>query len=407
MPTDPKIRFSHEFLSTILKQHDPTLKLIAFDLTRGTSAEIPLVLKALPTNLPILKYMRELKAFEKEVLMFEAVFPELCQNLKYESLPKAIYTFCDSEDSYVIMEDLKSNGYRMADRINGLDFEHAKLAINEMAKFHALSFIKFHGNGQLILDKFPNLVDMFWVKPEDVTERNRMFINGQLDGLKKVMKEEDRSHVIPRIERSFSNVFERMHRLASIPENFPAVINLGDCWTNNMMFKYDDQGSVTDVKFLDFQLARVTSRCSDLAYLLYTSLKIPILNERFDELLHIYYDSFTSFVTANSSSADESSLLNFKGQELTWEFLQMEFEHYRSHGTTLALIYTPLMLPSFETVPDLDKVDGKDLENMGTDQSSDFANVWKCKAVREKLIAIASGHLPMCFKPAQPPPLSS
>ncbi|ODN05077.1 hypothetical protein Ocin01_01607 [Orchesella cincta] len=273
MPSSPEIMFSHEFLSKILKPHYPNLKLVTFDLARGTSAgdnymsiiyslklkventdgcpqssnskysEISLVLKALPTNPPILKYMRELKAFEKEVVMFQSVFPELCENLEYESLPKAIYTFCDSEDSYVIMEDLKSDGYRMSDRINGLDFEHAKLVINEMAKFHALSFIKFHGDGNLILEKFPNLVDMFWVKPEDVTERNRMFINGQLDGVKKVMTEDNLSHVIPRIERSFSNVFQRMHRLAGIPEKYPAVINFGDCWTNNIMFKYDEQGT--------------------------------------------------------------------------------------------------------------------------------------------------------------------
>lgn len=197
-----------------------------------------------------------------------------------------------------------------------------------------------------------------------------------------------------------------MHGQAGVPEKFPAVVNFGDCWTNNLMFKYDEQGKPINVNFLDFQLARVTSRCSDLSYLLSTSIKMAVLNENFNELLKIYHDSFNAFITSHDNGKG-ASLLQFNGDELTWEYFSMEFEQYRSYGTTSALLYTPLMLASPDTAPDLDKTSVDDLKkHLGTDQSSSGpTQIWKCKAVREKVLALASGHLPMCFKPAQAPQL--
>lgn len=197
-----------------------------------------------------------------------------------------------------------------------------------------------------------------------------------------------------------------MNRQVVVPEKFPAVVNFGDCWTSNFMFNYDEKGKPTSVKFLDFQLARVTSRCSDLSYFLFTSINMAVLNENFNELLKTYHESFNAFITSHDCGKG-ASLLQFNGDELTWEYFNIEFEQYRSYGTTSALLYTPLMLESPDTAPDLDKISVDDLrKHLGTDQSSSGATqIWKDKAIREKLLAIASGHLPMCFKPLQTPQL--
>lgn len=201
----------------------------------------------------------------------------------------------------------------------------------------------------------------------------------------------------------FHNIFERMHEQVSVPERFPAVINLGDCWTNNFMFQYDEQGKPTKIKFIDFQLARATSRCSDLAYLIFTSVQVSALNSNLEKLLRTYHESFCNFVKAHGNGKDPLSLLQFQGEKLSWENFSAEFEHYRSYGTTMALILTPLMLASSESVPDLDKLSESDMKEASGSKKHDYTNVWQCKAVRDKLIAIASGHLPMCFKPAQAP----
>lgn len=41
--------------------------------------------------------------------------------------------------SIIVLEDLAASGYRMANRITGLDLLHAELAIRNIARFHASS----------------------------------------------------------------------------------------------------------------------------------------------------------------------------------------------------------------------------------------------------------------------------
>lgn len=43
--------------------------------------------------------------------------------------------------SILILEDLKSQGFQMADRCTGLDLSHSKLALVGLAKFHATSIL--------------------------------------------------------------------------------------------------------------------------------------------------------------------------------------------------------------------------------------------------------------------------
>lgn len=45
----------------------------------------------------------------------------------------------ETEPVFIAMEDLRPLGYRMADRQEGLDSKHCKLAIQGLARFHASS----------------------------------------------------------------------------------------------------------------------------------------------------------------------------------------------------------------------------------------------------------------------------
>lgn len=51
---------------------------------------------------------------------------------------KVLYTRLESP-SIIILEDLKSSGFQLANRITGLDLSHSALAIKSLAKFHASS----------------------------------------------------------------------------------------------------------------------------------------------------------------------------------------------------------------------------------------------------------------------------
>ena len=70
------------------------------------------------------------KAFENEIAAYSYLIPVLKKfsndNLPY---PQLLFAGKDSLGEIIAMEDLSQQGYKMANRIEGLDFEHCSLAL--------------------------------------------------------------------------------------------------------------------------------------------------------------------------------------------------------------------------------------------------------------------------------------
>ena len=68
------------------------------------------------------------------------------------------------------------------------------------------------------------------------------------------------------------------------------VLNHGDDWVNNMMFKYDDEGRVLDTKFIDFQMSFWGSPANDLIYFFVSSVADDVKVAHFDDLIQFYHN---------------------------------------------------------------------------------------------------------------------
>jgi thiamine kinase-like enzyme len=68
------------------------------------------------------------------------------------------------------------------------------------------------------------------------------------------------------------------------------VLNHGDDWINNMMFKYGDDGQVLDIKFIDFQMSFWGSPANDLIYFFVSSVADDVKVAYFDDLIQFYYN---------------------------------------------------------------------------------------------------------------------
>lgn len=149
-----ELKFNKEFLSKLVHDYcSPKSELVDFELKKrnvlgenfmsaiyqlnlkiteeNDSKTVPMILKALPANPLLLKSARGMKAFEKEVAMFQQIFPEMMAvDNRFNSVPKHVSSSLDEQTTYVLMEDLTAKGYKMADRISGLDLDHSKLVIS-------------------------------------------------------------------------------------------------------------------------------------------------------------------------------------------------------------------------------------------------------------------------------------
>lgn len=97
--------------------------------------------------------MNKFNVFPKEIEVYQSLLPYF-ERLLSEAAPegqpvtlgpKCVKTNCGSQEpgNMLVMEDLCSRGFRTVNRLQGLDLEHAELALKLLARFHAASAVYY------------------------------------------------------------------------------------------------------------------------------------------------------------------------------------------------------------------------------------------------------------------------
>lgn len=71
------------------------------------------------------------------------------------------------------------------------------------------------------------------------------------------------------------------------------VLNHGDMWINNAMFRRDAEGNPIEVFLIDYQMPFWASPTNDLLYFLITSVADDIKIEHFDDFIAFYHKELT------------------------------------------------------------------------------------------------------------------
>jgi aminoglycoside phosphotransferase (APT) family kinase protein len=72
------------------------------------------------------------------------------------------------------------------------------------------------------------------------------------------------------------------------------VLNHGDMWLNNMMFKSDEENNPLDVSMIDFQMGFWGGPASDILYFLISSVADDIKVDHFDNLIEFYHEQLSA-----------------------------------------------------------------------------------------------------------------
>ncbi|XP_017766799.1 PREDICTED: uncharacterized protein LOC108555576 [Eufriesea mexicana] len=184
----------------------------------------------------------------------------------------------------LIIEDLAPMGFRMADRQLGFDMAHCRIAIRGLAKFHATSVA--------LCEKEPKHKDLYWrgiFHDESPEEIKNYFITATRSLANEV---ENWVEGGKRYAVKLRNMAPRMFQLAvdSVRRKDDEfnVINHGDSWVNNMMFRYDENSKPIEHIFVDFQLSVYSSPAVDLHYFLSSSVSEEISDLEIESLLQDY-----------------------------------------------------------------------------------------------------------------------
>lgn len=280
----------------------------------------------------------------------------------------------------------------MGNRKLGLDFNHCSAVLRNLAKFHAISFVKYGGSREKILEDFPILASGMFDKENKIAQVQQQFFSQSFRHQATTLRGMGEELASSRLDK-LADV-DLLTVLGDLVEKDLecAVVSHGDCWVNNMLFKYSEndtkQRFPVSVNFIDFQLSQATSRMVDFYYFLMTSSKLDVLNQREQDLLMIYYSEFTSYA--------ESFGVDTKAKGLTWENLQREADKYRLYGVFMALLLAPMLAADAADIPDMETFTQEEFENSDETMTKFFADLTKGSFASLKAKTIVLDHLPKC-----------
>ncbi|XP_053959825.1 uncharacterized protein LOC128864274 [Anastrepha ludens] len=311
---------------------------IVAELTNSSTTQKTYILKTMldaeNSGSAITKNMNMFPREEQTYTVFLPKFMQLYQaaGLKVHFGPSCIHTEQTTERMTLVMEDLKVSNYANSDRQKGLDMPHMTSVLQKLAKMHAASARNFELNGaygELYQNTF-------------FTEANRAIYIRLRTARDPLVKEAMREWPLDGAEDYIKNfpsgeqLFEEGLRLNAIDPNEFNVLNHGDLWTNNIMFKHDAQGAIDDVLFVDFQSGKWGTPAIDLWFLIITSAAVDIKIKEFDRFIYIYHKQLNQSLR----------VLNYTKPLPTLKYLQMQMLKYGFWGFgTANSVLSGILLP--------------------------------------------------------------
>ncbi|KOX69278.1 hypothetical protein WN51_04314 [Melipona quadrifasciata] len=284
------------------------------------------------------------KIFSTEIFMMTKTLRKMSELLGSRVSAQAYYVKLE-RPLCLIMEDLAPLNFRMANRHTGLDKEHATLAIQGLARFHAASVA--------LCEKDPKQKSLYWrgMINEENTDLITFFKAGAIGLADEVGTWPNGKKYADKIRKFADKIFDEELRAMKRKDDEFNVINHGDSWTNNMMFRYDKNDKPVEHIYVDFQLCLYCSPAVDLHYLFNTSVFEEIdENLSTEALLEEYLRALTATMKR----------LNCKTQPPTLK----EIKRSMSERLVHALVSSMNILPFALT----DKKDAKTIDDVLQDQ---------------------------------------
>uniref|UniRef100_T1PB49 Ecdysteroid kinase n=1 Tax=Musca domestica TaxID=7370 RepID=T1PB49_MUSDO len=340
--------------------------------------------------------------FANEIFIYSDVLPQyekLLNELKITTLKitelapscyKAAFGYIEGlssspkdEEAALVLENLKPMGYGMGPRLI-LDRDHLLAMCKPVAKHHAFSYaLRALNNNQL--ERLKSGLNVLQFIPQSAEEAkghlytiiyrlgfdrfyeyfDRIIDTNTFD--KKCAKDLKLIENLRRLKEKYfeqpTKLLEKLRvRVEETEEDrkFAAILH-GDYNRNNVLFKYNAEGKVEDVKMIDFQEVRYGSPVLDLSFFMYFNSSAEGRYELWPVLLQTYhsymYETLEMLLKASGKSQQEiEDVLS----HYTFEKFQRHFARFAFYGVIICFHFLPWMLCSEEECSELSELFAND-----------------------------------------------
>ncbi|XP_042215594.1 uncharacterized protein LOC121861773 isoform X2 [Homarus americanus] len=311
----------------------------------GQAREVSYVVKISPSRAQQNDFFSII--FAKECNFYAEVIPALNSVLagigqRPLDFPKCVYYSLETGKEMILLENLREKGYKMESRRLGIDTAHTTLVLKELGRLHAASaLLQTNTPDQDLTDKF-DCLKKEWTREFNLGCDFGAFVDDYLDSAIEMFKKIGGCDtVVEWIKRIKPQVWD-MYEQQLVKKPPFALITHGDCWINNLLFRYDESNNPVEVKLLDLQGCRKASLATDLQHLLNLNVTGPIRRPNLNNFLAAYHTSFSAIMQAGGSTVP------FSLEELRQEYIARGF-----YGVLYSIMWLPNMVRRPEDMIDI------------------------------------------------------
>ncbi|XP_076066049.1 putative oxidoreductase dhs-27 [Oratosquilla oratoria] len=321
------------------------------------------------------------EVFAKENGFYHEICPALNRELKEAGLPglrtpRSPFTQMTEGKEVIFMGNLREQGFQMINFRKGLDKDHTLLVVRELARLHGASFLLQKKSKIDLVTSYPYLVDGLMKKGVEYEGFALVYRSLLKIGATIARRNEGYDKVAKCLEEELSpNCMDCIREHLQPHAPFAAVVH-GDCWSNNLLFRYDSGGTPVDIRLVDLQIVRASSITTDLNYFFFTSPSGEVRRKNMDLFLHTYYDTLEDVVRAGGLQLD-----------FTFEDFCEEYERRCLYGITYGLIITMMAMCGSCGGPDFADIKDNNFEEMMKKYEEFLVSMQEYPDIKERFLS--------------------
>ncbi|XP_063218440.1 uncharacterized protein LOC134528618 [Bacillus rossius redtenbacheri] len=301
--------------------------------------------------------------FINESRMYQEVLPGLLGGHPevHPFIPKCYGAMAEPGEGVILMEDLSLQGFTHAPRT--MDLEHICFSLKALGRFHALSYAAKKTDMPKFLQEIVHrihgaLKDEYTQFFMGMIIRESSLHAIQLFSTRFPEEADKHSDAIKSLKQMIDDSLPKM--LSSALAQSPlAVVCHGDFTRNNLMFRYGEDGKISDVKFVDFQMSRYSSPVVDISSVICINTSPELRAAHLPDMLSAYHGGVVQSLSESLDCPPES----LEG-EFGLEAFQQEYRRGVLHGFCVASFFTQAALEGPGCIPVLGSSDTRTAEDV-------------------------------------------